>query len=744
MANNFEINQTVDLKKGINGVEVWPHALMYTGDKNAHTWNVTILDGGTPATISGNVMGYFIRKDGATVAVKGSLSGNVASVTLDEKCYAFEGDVRSILRITTSNSIISVSALLLNVRYGITDEIVDPGKLVPTLDELLAQIDAMEKATANAEAAASKSVRYDIAQSLTTTQKRQARENIETFTNYVPASTPFDVWDDMSALSTYMGTPDKFTGLGDAFIWPLGANYSYRIVKFNNNMILIGSPSTSTNFLGTRSNAGVASWNRLESEDLLLSNRDVSNPNFVPFIAYSPSVNVFDVWNDMPNMSTYIGYPTKFNGMGDSFRWELRSASSYRIVKFNDNMMMIASPSTDEIFIGSRSNAGDTFWNKLFVDDINITSDAVQVYTNPKFIDEYSYSRLNPFDTPSGNVRATELLPAMENTVYYHRFPNYSAHSTVVVFFDRYKRPISYLSYSDYETYEYQIPDGSGERTENYVTMKKFKTPIGTRYFGFNFSIVKESLKYFCISNVPLMWIGGAQPDLVIKEGDPKLQKRNKTLCVIGTSGTMIDRLYRSDAGDYISGYQEYFWPYYKDVISYGYSSTAYSVGLTPNYGSVYEYITTGYNGQSAKDFSNVDEVLIIGQNANGFTNTNYKAGDVGNYTLDTVDPTTFIGAIRGIIQYILAQNPKCKIYITSFYKNNNSIKSIDKILDLNAKIKELSEVLGLTYIDLWGDLPFNYSNYSADNLVYTYDGGHANSAGNMMIAEVILKYMIN
>lgn len=162
MSNNWTINQTVDLARGIDKVEVWPRALMYVGDKNAHTWNVTILDNGVPSKISGGVTGYFIRHDGTTVYVHGNLEGNVASVTLDDDCYAFEGDLRAMMRIASGESIITISALLFQVRHGITDQIIDPGDTIPTLDELLAQIenvrsaasavnDAIEKANSAAE-----------------------------------------------------------------------------------------------------------------------------------------------------------------------------------------------------------------------------------------------------------------------------------------------------------------------------------------------------------------------------------------------------------------------------------------------------------------------------------------------------------------------------------------------------------------------------------------------------------------
>lgn len=152
--NNWQINQRIDLAQGPASVAVWPKALMVVGDGSAHEWRVEVMDDGKPAEISGKVMGYFIRVDGATVAIEGKLEGNVASVVLDDTCYAYEGDLKGILRVTDSNSTVTLSALLFRVTYGTTDQIVDPGTIVPSLESLLQQIENMRTAAENANTAA--------------------------------------------------------------------------------------------------------------------------------------------------------------------------------------------------------------------------------------------------------------------------------------------------------------------------------------------------------------------------------------------------------------------------------------------------------------------------------------------------------------------------------------------------------------------------------------------------------------
>ena len=154
MANNWLIEQIIDLQHGVQAPLVWPNALMLCGDNNAHTWRVTIMDGRESAQITGNITGYFVRTDGNTVTVTGGLTGNVATVTLPQACYATDGDLYAVMRLKSSSGTITLSALILPVRNVLTDSIIDPGEVIPSLDDLLAQIDACEEATDAANEAA--------------------------------------------------------------------------------------------------------------------------------------------------------------------------------------------------------------------------------------------------------------------------------------------------------------------------------------------------------------------------------------------------------------------------------------------------------------------------------------------------------------------------------------------------------------------------------------------------------------
>lgn len=149
MASNWMIEQDVDLRCGAQTPQIWPNALMLTGDNLAHTWRVRVFDGGEAVALTGaTVTGYFVRTDGNTVAVQGSVEGSTAIVTLAQECYAFEGDLKGVMRLTLGGKTVTLSVLTLMVRKVLTDAIIDPGNVIPSLEDLLAQIEAMETATA--------------------------------------------------------------------------------------------------------------------------------------------------------------------------------------------------------------------------------------------------------------------------------------------------------------------------------------------------------------------------------------------------------------------------------------------------------------------------------------------------------------------------------------------------------------------------------------------------------------------
>lgn len=145
------IKKTVELNK-IQKVDQLEGPL-YQLENAGHTFEITCLMNGAAADISGTVSGRFLRADETTVYFTGTLSGNVASITLPQSCYNVNGRFGFVVFISGSDVTTAIYAVAGSVYKSTSDTIIDPTGEIPSLEELLAEIDACEAATAAATAA---------------------------------------------------------------------------------------------------------------------------------------------------------------------------------------------------------------------------------------------------------------------------------------------------------------------------------------------------------------------------------------------------------------------------------------------------------------------------------------------------------------------------------------------------------------------------------------------------------------
>lgn len=125
--------------------------VLQSGDRSAHQFKVTLTQNGTvPGNIS-QVYGYLCRADGTTVVVQGSAQGNVLSLPLSPACYDVPGQAQLVIRATQGESIVTALWLDMLVVGSVTDAVVDPDDIVPSLPDLLQRIGAMEAATLQAQ-----------------------------------------------------------------------------------------------------------------------------------------------------------------------------------------------------------------------------------------------------------------------------------------------------------------------------------------------------------------------------------------------------------------------------------------------------------------------------------------------------------------------------------------------------------------------------------------------------------------
>lgn len=131
-------------------------SLYASGDKNAHIFELSLYRGAEEMDLSGaSAQGYFIRADGYTVPITGAISGNIVTLTLSEGCYYVVGNFNLIIKVSIGESRKSVFWGNGYVVRSMTNAIVDEKNVIPSLDELLAQIAAAESAAKAANQAAS-------------------------------------------------------------------------------------------------------------------------------------------------------------------------------------------------------------------------------------------------------------------------------------------------------------------------------------------------------------------------------------------------------------------------------------------------------------------------------------------------------------------------------------------------------------------------------------------------------------
>lgn len=151
---------------------------VHQGDHNANRVGAVVSMNGEPYELEGSCAGTAILADGSTVPLSGTVSGNEAYVVLDSACYQVEGHLHVFVAWISGENETTLVEAIGTVQITDTGRVIQPSVPIPSLPQLLAEIDAMRDATAEAEAAAEKSVRFDTHQSLTRDQMNTARLNI--------------------------------------------------------------------------------------------------------------------------------------------------------------------------------------------------------------------------------------------------------------------------------------------------------------------------------------------------------------------------------------------------------------------------------------------------------------------------------------------------------------------------------------------------------------------------------------
>ena len=173
----------IDLNKGLS--RSYAGMVLATGDKMANCFGAALYRGNEAVNITGYaVTGYFIRNSGSeTVVIAGKAEGNEAVVELPQACYSSDGGFSLAIKVSGTDVTATVRVVDGTIRLTQTGVTIDPGEVIPSLDELFAQIVAMEQATDAAVGAAdfanaSGEQAYLLAQQATVSLTTQVNERL--------------------------------------------------------------------------------------------------------------------------------------------------------------------------------------------------------------------------------------------------------------------------------------------------------------------------------------------------------------------------------------------------------------------------------------------------------------------------------------------------------------------------------------------------------------------------------------
>lgn len=148
MANYHE--DIVDIDLGTGTVHrSFAQKILGEGDEKANRFGIRVWRNGEPVDIGGaTCMGYFIRNNGTeTVIISGGLfNGQVAYIELPAACYAYEGTFTLVIKLVGDGITGTMRIVDGTVVDSMTGAPIDPGGVIPDLEELLAIINRAEDA----------------------------------------------------------------------------------------------------------------------------------------------------------------------------------------------------------------------------------------------------------------------------------------------------------------------------------------------------------------------------------------------------------------------------------------------------------------------------------------------------------------------------------------------------------------------------------------------------------------------
>lgn len=116
--------------------------IVFSKDNLSNEITVKLYNGESEYSGGGTVSATVIRADGRTVPLTGTITGNVVSLALIESCMEVPGQIQIFIRLTSGNVKTTVFAGVFTAVRTETDSVIDPGTIIPSVTDLINQIDA--------------------------------------------------------------------------------------------------------------------------------------------------------------------------------------------------------------------------------------------------------------------------------------------------------------------------------------------------------------------------------------------------------------------------------------------------------------------------------------------------------------------------------------------------------------------------------------------------------------------------
>ena len=140
MANNI-IKRLWNQNRMVNIEDL--SGMAFQAEAGGHTFKIAGTDDeGSAVSLSGTVSGVFMRPDGTDIALTGSISGGVASVTLTSACYAVPGRFGLTVFVTVDSETTAIYAAIGTVARSSTGTVAGdtPGDVVDLINAIAAAV----------------------------------------------------------------------------------------------------------------------------------------------------------------------------------------------------------------------------------------------------------------------------------------------------------------------------------------------------------------------------------------------------------------------------------------------------------------------------------------------------------------------------------------------------------------------------------------------------------------------------